>query len=149
MITIEYCTKEDTEELFILFGEWDNTYVFDRGVFVDSMNRILDERSNILLLAKEDGKIVGYVQMYPCNELGFEPFFEVAEFLVAGEKRNRGIGKLLMKEAEGIALSEKIRIIKLSSQAHRTKAHVFYENMGYEYYKISKFYEKKLMKETE
>ena len=58
--------------------------------------------------------------------------------------RGQGIGKMIIKRIEDISISEDIRVLKLSSQVHRSKSHVFYENQGFEMHKISKFYEKKV-----
>ena len=145
MIKIVNCTIGDTKNLFELFNEWDKSHSFDFDVFSDSLNKILKEEYNKIFLAVEDNNIAGYVQMYKCHELGFDSYYEVVQLLVSGNKRNSGIGKLLMKKVEDTALKDNIKTIKLSSQVHRTNAHVFYENIGYEYYKISKFYEKKLI----
>jgi hypothetical protein len=49
-----------------------------------------------------------------------------------------------MEKVEEIALEENIFLIKLSSQLHRSRAHVFYENLGFTVEKMSKFYEKRL-----
>lgn len=143
-MTIDFCAMKDADELFGLFGDWDRSHSFDYEVFVESLRRILLDKKNTLLVVKENDLLVGYAQMYRCDELGFEAFIEVAELLVSEEKRNLGIGKLLIKRVEEIALADGISVIKLSSQVHRTKSHMFYENLGFEYYKISKFYEKKI-----
>jgi hypothetical protein len=49
-----------------------------------------------------------------------------------------------MAQAERVARGEGLSVVRLSSQIHRSRAHVFYENLGYEFLKISKYYEKKL-----
>lgn len=143
-MTIDFCAMKDADELFRLFGDWDRLHSFDHEVFADSLRRILLDKKNTLLLAKENGLIVGYAQVYRCDELGFEAFIEIAELLVSEERRNLGIGKVLIKRVEEIALADGISVIKLSSQVHRTKTHMFYENLGFGYYKISKFFEKRI-----
>jgi ribosomal protein S18 acetylase RimI-like enzyme len=144
MITIDYAKSDDMEMMYELFGDWDKDYRVDRELFAASFARVIAEENNALLVARDGSDIVGYVQLYECNELGFEPFYEVAELLVSARYRSRGVGRLLMERVEEIARADGIREIKLSSQVHRSRAHVFYENIGFEFYKISKFYGKKI-----
>jgi len=143
-MTIERAKPEDKKELYELFGDWDMDYVFDYGVFSSGFDRIVASETNIVLLAREDGKLAGYAQFFPCDELGFEPFYEIAELLVSAAERSRGIGRALLAAVEEHAQKNGIFCVKLSSQLHRSRAHVFYENSGYVNHKVSKFYEKTL-----
>ncbi len=144
MVSIALFAWEDCDALFELFKEWDRTYPFDYDLFTKSIRSILQDAGNRIIIAKEEHAIVGYAQIYTCTDIGFEPYYEVAQLLVSETMRNKGIGKLLMKKVEEIAKHEQVKEIKLSSQIKRSKAHVFYENMGYECYKISQFYRKKI-----
>lgn len=144
MIRIDFFQTADKDELYQLFTEWDKNHRFDYDLFQDSLNKVSTDPNSKILIAREDDQIVGYVQIYKCNLIGFETFYEVAQLLVAEEKRNQGIGKKIMQRVEEIALSENITTLKLSSQVHRTRAHLFYEELGYVYYKVSKFYQKKI-----
>lgn len=146
MVEIERCTEKDAADLFGLFGEWDPDFSFDRKIFDESFSGIMNDSDCIILLAREGAGLVGYLQMNRTQELGFETFFEVAQLLVAENRRNGGFGRKLMEKAEEIALENGVGVIKLSSQVHRSCAHVFYEGLGYEFYKISKFYQKKISK---
>ena len=144
MIRIEFYQTQYFESFFTLFGEWDKNVAFDKKVFEDSLNLILEQNRSKILLALDGEKLLGYAQITPIVWLGFEPYIELDQLLVAEDCRGKGIGKELLKKVEEIALSEDIRVIKLSSQVQRTKTHLFYENFGYQYTKISKFYEKKI-----
>jgi GNAT superfamily N-acetyltransferase len=143
MITIEFITAAEKEELYKLFCEWEQSYTFDYDFFSASFEQILNGAAQILV-AKKDGRLVGYVQIFKGILLGFEPFYEVAQLLVAEQERSNGIGKMLLGRVEELAQENQIRIIKLSSQVQRSRAHFFYENNGYQCYKISKFYKKTL-----
>jgi GNAT superfamily N-acetyltransferase len=145
MITLDLFDPKDTEQFFELFRDWDRNYPFDRETFMASLSRI-DPKTSRLIVAKENGDLVGYAQFTRQAEIGFEESLEVVQLLVAEDKRGRGIGRMLMAEAERIAEAEGIGVLKLSSRIQRSKAHVFYESLGYELAKISKFYQKKLRK---
>lgn len=142
-VVIDYIREDECAELYRLFCRWDLNISFDYDIFKSSFDRIVRDGKGVILVARMDGSIAGYAEMFQYFELGFNPFYEVADLLVSPEARNLGIGKLLMKRVEEVAAENGFNEIRLSSQVHRTLAHVFYENLGYEYYKVSKFYRKK------
>jgi GNAT superfamily N-acetyltransferase len=144
MITVDYYKEKDFHGLLELMKHWGKDYSFPESIIKTSLSDIFKNTDNVILIAKDENKIVGYAQIAKCFYLGFEPFIEVIQLLVAEESRSTGVGQAIMKRVEDEAAKEKILTIKLHSQVHRSRAHVFYEKLGYAYYKISKFYEKKL-----
>lgn len=144
MADISYATGQDKEGLFSLFTQWDDETHFDYDVFSESFERILSDPGNRILVARESGAIVGYVQFFPVDELGFRPFVEIAEFLVSPDARSKGIGAALLERIEDTARANGIAILKLSSQTFRERAHAFYERHGFINFKNSRFYEKTL-----
>lgn len=148
MIAVEPVKESEAEELFGVFGDWDRNYPFDYSIFRKSLEEIITHSASKILVAKDNDRIVGFVQIMHRVELGLEPYYEIVELLVKETERSKGVGKALLTEVEKIARKETVNEIKLSSQVHRSRAHVFYEVNGYQYYKISKFYEKKLLREN-
>jgi GNAT superfamily N-acetyltransferase len=146
MILISLFQNEDLQNLYDLFSHWDRNFHFDFDLFEQSISLATSNNDYKIIIAKEKNTVIGYAQICKCFHLGFEPFYEVIQLLVSEKKRRQGIGIQIMKKIEELALLENIRVIKLSSQVHRSMAHVFYENLNYEFTKISKFYEKKLSK---
>lgn len=144
MIEIATAVAADREELFALFGDWDRSRAFDEGDFRDSFARILADGENRVLVARAGGRIVGFLQCFPCVELGLKPYLEVAELLVAEGERSRGVGTALLAAAENRARELGLAVVKLHSQTHRERAHAFYEREGYVRFKSSHFYEKSL-----
>jgi ribosomal protein S18 acetylase RimI-like enzyme len=141
---LQYANENDKEELFTVFIDWDKNYSFDYDVFSKTFDEIFKSNTNWILLSKENNNIIGFVQIMYRIELGLEPYYEIVEFLVKETERSKGVGHELLIEVEKIAQKNKVKEIKLSSQVHRSRAHVFYEVNGYQYCKISKFYEKKI-----
>jgi GNAT superfamily N-acetyltransferase len=144
MITVNTYSNDDLDDLFRLFGNWDKDYVFEYTIFKESVENAL-KMDNKIILAKDQNEIVGYAQLSKQVHLGFETYLEIVQLLVAEDKRSKGIGKYLVEESEKIALEMGIKRIELSSQIKRSRAHVFYENNGYELQKVSKFYKKDLL----
>lgn len=144
MITIDRAAASDRDALYRLFCDWDETPI-ERTAFDASFSRVLASPSGFVLVAREGVRLVGYAQVIVCDELGFERFYEIAALLVANDARDRGIGRMLVERVETLARESDIREIKLSSQVYRSRAHVFYERQGFEFYKISKFYSKRVV----
>lgn len=144
MIEVREYTGADAEALFRLFAHWDREHAFDPRIFADSLDGILASPDEAILLGLEDGELRGYAQMGRCRLLGFEPFCEIRQLLVDDTRRSRGIGKALVGRIEETAQAEGVRLVRLSSQVQRSRAHVFYERLGFVLIKVSKFYEKRL-----
>jgi len=144
MISIERARPEDKKTLYDLFAHWDMDFVFEYEIFSASFDRILANAENRVVIARMDGRPVGYAQFFPADELGLCRFYEIAELLVAEDARSRGVGQALLDHVEAVARENGIAEIKLSSQTFRNRAHAFYERAGYSNFKTSKFYSKTL-----
>lgn len=143
-MTIEECTKQDIDDLYTLFCEWDIPHICSAVEFADSFERIFNESLNTVFIAKENGTIIGYVQVLRLLVLGMPVSFEVTELLVSKAQRSHGTGTALLEKAEAYAFENGGTEITLSSQLYRSRAHVFYESNGYTCNRMSKFYEKHL-----
>lgn len=143
MATLALFDPKDAERLFALFRDWDRDHQFDHAEFAASLERI-DPAATKLIVAKDGDELVGYAQLSRRADLGFPEHCEIVQLLVAEGRRGEGIGTMLMREAERVSADEGVGIIKLSSRIQRSKAHVFYEGLGYELAKVSKLYQKKL-----
>lgn len=87
----------------------------------------------ILLVAEEDGKVVGTVMgiVCPTMVLNFN-FFLVLEALIVNEEyRGKGIAKSMLLELENRAAEIGCGYIILVSGKQRTEAHKLYEALGY------------------
>jgi GNAT superfamily N-acetyltransferase len=86
------------------------------------------------MVAEEDGKVVGMIGLYTgilYNKDGL--YARVIAFVVDSNYRNKGIGKLLINEAERWARNQGADSIGLNSgnRPERDNAHQFYKRMGY------------------
>jgi GNAT superfamily N-acetyltransferase len=89
--------------------------------------------SDPILLAVADGQALGVVAMHLSDMLQYErPVMRVTALVVDHSARRRGIGKLLMDRAEGLASAAGCEFVELTSAATRAEAHAFYRNIGYE-----------------
>lgn len=143
-MNIEEFEMADAEGVYGVYREWDIPDLVSFEVFCESFVRIQKEPLNKVFVAKENNRVVGYVQVFRLLELGFPVSFEVLALIVEESERSKGTGALLLKRAEEYAKENGGTGIILSSQLHRSRAHVFYESHGYNCCRMSKFYEKKI-----
>lgn len=142
MVSIDDYREGDLDALCGLFRDWGED--FSRPTIEGSIGRVRQREDYRILVARDGDKVVGYVQTGVNQFLGHEPHLEVIQLLVAEDRRSEGVGAALMECVEGQARAAGITTVRLHSQVRRSRAHVFYERLGYSLFKISKFYEKRL-----
>ncbi len=81
---------------------------------------------NIFLIAEETGELCGYIGMYQALDEG-----EITNVAVKSEKRNAGIGKILIQEAIKQAKEQQIKQIVLEVRISNTPAIHLYEKCGF------------------
>jgi len=106
----------------------------------------IDGKNSLLLIAEDEDKLAGFLKL---DVKEIERFFVSKEVLYADEiyvieqYRDKGVGKMLLEEAEKIAKTRKIKLMKARVYAFNEKAQKLMEKQGYkglysEYYKIVK-----------
>ncbi len=112
----------------------------------ETFNKIKDDSNYIVLVAKEDNKIIGSVLGVICNELIGEcaPFMVLEDVAVLKKNRRRGIARQLLLKIEEYAITKKCNMIIFVSSIHREGAHRLYESLGYGVDKVNG-YRKRLM----
>jgi GNAT superfamily N-acetyltransferase len=92
---------------------------------------ILPRSDQRFLVAEDNGDSVGWLHALIIECLETDRFVMIAGLVVDGSHRRRGIGGLLMRQAEEWADEQRCRIVRLWSSAGRAAAHRFYEGIGY------------------
>ncbi|QCR34390.1 GNAT family N-acetyltransferase [Lysinibacillus sp. SGAir0095] len=97
-------------------------------------NNMEAARNHHTLVADDEGKVVGMIGFHTgvlYSEDGI--YARIIALVVDANYRNKGIGKLLLSEAENYARNLGATGIGLNSgnRAERVHAHQFYKNMGY------------------
>lgn len=143
-LVVKIYDNKNTRDLYDLFCLWDDveSSKITYDIFLNSLNCVLKDNNSKIITAYKGNEIVGYAQIFKVFSLGFGNYYEIDQILVMEDERKNGVGKKIIRMIEDIAKKENIFDVRLNSQIYRTKAHIFYENIGYEYYKVSKFYKK-------
>jgi len=95
--------------------------------------RMAAEPANAVLVAAEDGRVVGLATVIVRHVIHDDaPFARLAALVVAEDRRGRGVGRALAAAAEEIARAAGCSSIEVTSGDHRPGAHAIYRELGYE-----------------
>lgn len=97
-----------------------------------ALRALLDRADQVLLVAVEDGRIVGtnHVLIFKHLARALRPAAIVENMVVDSSRRGAGVGDLLMEAALKIARRRKCYKLSLTSNRKRAQAHRFYERFG-------------------
>ena len=96
------------------------------------LERMLAEPGQHVLVAEEDGRVVGLATVIVRHVINAdEPFGRLASVVVDDAWRGRGIGTTLVREAERICAAAGCAQMEVTSRVHRSRAHEFYRRLGY------------------
>lgn len=133
-ITIRKATDDDIDELITLiekiFTEYDMEFVLEDELpdFVDFNNHYHSEHELLVAEHKETGLLAG------CTALKMEDgILRLSRVYVRRKDRGRGIGKMLVREAEQRARKRGSTMIHLWTDTRFERAHTFYKKLGYKY----------------
>jgi ribosomal protein S18 acetylase RimI-like enzyme len=133
-MNIKKLSEHDLPELAELFKQFwgENSSLEKMGT---TFKRLVENPAYILLAAKLDGKLAGFIMGVICEELygDCQPFLVMEDFVVDKNHRRSGIGATLMKTLEGSAIECGCSQIIFLTEANRPDAIGFYLSQGYEH----------------
>ena len=97
------------------------------------METILANKNYATFVAVSEGKVCGMIgtatrYTYEHNS----PSAAILALIVSEKMRGRGVGEALIKAAENDLAQKNIRRLAVNTHFRRTRAHEFYEKLGYE-----------------
>ncbi len=95
------------------------------------ISSILSQFGHSLFVGEDEGECVGFVHALVIDSLDVDRFVMIGALVVDRARRQQGIGRLLMQQAEAWAQEHGGRVVRLWSSAGRVEAHGFYEGIGY------------------
>ena len=94
--------------------------------------RVQSAPSDLVLVADRQGDIVGLLSIHLIPMLHANGTTgRVTAFVVSDDHRGKGIGSGLMRAAQDWAWSNNCRKLEVTPGPERTRAHEFYERMGF------------------
>jgi len=106
-------------------------YQVDPSELKARLSRILVRSDQRFVVAEDQRHIVGWLHALVLEYVEANPFVVIGGLVVEKQSRRRGIGRLLMEDAEAWAKEQGCSVVRLWSSAGRTEAHRFYEQLGY------------------
>lgn len=101
--------------------------------YLNAFRAMRDEGNNHLIVGEAGGRILATYQITFISSLSLRAArrAQVESVRVAADLRGRGIGALLMADAEARARAAGCRLIQLTTNRTRTDAHRFYDRLGF------------------
>jgi GNAT superfamily N-acetyltransferase len=123
---------EDSQVIARLLGELG--YPTDPVQVPGRMKAVLAEGGAVMLAVDANDAVLGLMCLARHSALHVSsPVAYITALVTAPEARRRGVGRLLVEEAKGWALSMGCIRLTLTSAEHRTDAHEFYPSCGLPY----------------
>lgn len=129
---IRLAVSSDQPEIYSLICALEETS-FPQEMFAWGFYTMLSSASHLLLVAEEEGQIIGLLhlrmefQLHHCGTVA-----EIMELIVSREVRSKGIGAALLKAAREQAIQHHCIQFEVTSNQKRKQAHRFYQREGLE-----------------
>lgn len=129
-IALRPATLDDAERIASLFT--DEGYPAGPTDIVERLGRFADDDARVIV-AEHGGEVLGFVAMVamPRFEHG-DRILRIVALVVDPGVRERGIGRLLMAEAERIGRDVGAAFAEVTAGHHRADARRLYEEIGYD-----------------
>jgi ribosomal protein S18 acetylase RimI-like enzyme len=98
----------------------------------ERVQQVANDPDQVLCVAEVDGELLGLV----CFDLRYylplgAPTCRISALVVSAAAQRRGVGRMLLREAEARAREGGAARIELVTAGHRHEAHAFYRACGY------------------
>jgi GNAT superfamily N-acetyltransferase len=142
-VVIREARPEDWPAVTALLAELGRPAVVgtpDEDAARDGYLQYLERRDAVILVAEDNGRLVGLVDMEYRPRLNFtQPQAWIPDLVVAEGERSAGVGAELLAGAEQMARDRGCWGIELESATWRERAHAFYVRQGWKQAGLSFF----------
>ncbi len=127
-------TPADVGEVAPLFDAYRQFY--HKAPDVEAARRFLFARlsknESVLFLARQDGRAVGFVHLYPVfSSIGLTRQWILNDLYVVPESRKLGVARALMKRARDLAQATRANCLTLETTSDNVAAQRLYESLGW------------------
>jgi len=129
-IALRDATAADAERLASLFT--DEGFPVGASGVAARLERFAAPGSHVVV-ADVEGEVLGFIALHVVHRFeGDEPFVRIVALVVDPGVRERGVGRMLMDEAEGIGRREGALFVEVTVGHHRAEARHLFESRGYD-----------------
>ena len=104
-------------------------YDFDKEATEAQLKRLLETDQHLILVAEEDGQVIGYAHAASYDCLYFPSLLNLLALAVAQEFQGRGHGRSLMQALREEGKAAGYTGIRINSGISRSSAHEFYRSL--------------------
>ena len=105
-------------------------YDFDREETEAQLKRLLETDQHLILVAEEDGQVIGYAHAASYDCLYFPSLLNLLALAVTQDFQGQGHGRALMQALREEAKAAGYTGIRINSGISRSSAHEFYRSLG-------------------
>jgi len=129
-ITLRPANDGDAERIASLFT--DEGYPSGPSDIVERLERFASEHSRVIV-ADNGGEVLGFVAIHALPRFEHsDRVLRVMALVVDAGVRERGVGRMLMEEAERIGREVGAAFAEVTAGHHRPDARRLYEDLGYD-----------------
>ena len=129
-VTVRLATEADAEAIASLLT--DEGYPSGPSDIVDRLTRYSSEHSQVVV-ADHDGEVLGFIALHALPRFEqSDRVIRIMALVVGAGERDRGIGHLLMAEAERLGREIGAAFAEVTAGHHRADARHLYESLGYD-----------------
>jgi GNAT superfamily N-acetyltransferase len=129
-ITLRPATADDAERIAGLFT--DEGYPAGPSDIVERLERFASEHSRVIV-ADNGGEVLGFVAVHALPRFEHsDRVLRIMALVVDAGVRERGVGRLLMEDAERLGREVGAAFAEVTAGHHRPDARRFYEDLGYD-----------------
>ena len=129
-IQIRPASIEDADTLAALSGQLGSPSIAED--IAGRLSLVLERDDRLTLVAKKNGKVVGWLHAFIAFRVESPAFAEIGELVVAESERGQGIGRLLVGSASQWAHSKGLQNLRVRSNMIRKNALAFYLHIGFQ-----------------
>jgi len=137
-------TIEDLNQLSELFDQYRIFYHKDSDIPAAEqfLKERIENKDSEIFVAEKDGKLVGFVQLYPLfSSTRMKRYWLLNDLFVNDNFRGKGFSKELIEEAKELAKSTNAAGILLETGKSNDIGNKLYPSCGFEIYDEVNFYE--------
>ena len=129
-VTLRPATADDADRIAALFT--DEGYPSGPSDIVERLGRFDSEHSRVIV-ADHGGEVLGFVAVHALPRFEHsDRIIRIMALVVDAGVRERGIGRLLMAEAERVGTEVGAAFAEVTAGHHRPDARRLYEELGYD-----------------
>jgi ribosomal protein S18 acetylase RimI-like enzyme len=129
-VTLRLATIADAQRIAALFTE--EGYPAGASAVETRLARF-DGPDSSVIVADHDGEILGFIAVHVVPRFEHDDsFVRIVALVVDAAVRDRGIGRVLLAEAERIGRERSAAFVELTAGHHRPAARHLYDSLGYD-----------------